>query len=155
MALGSHLFLSRTEKVSVAGGSGLVLSGRMSHVYSQEEFRRVLSIERKRAQRSCSSFLLFLVRLKRTSGSTIDIPPGIAAMLFSGLSLCLREVDFVGWHREGRVAGAVLAQGPVPPDVDVSPRIVERVTQILSRRLPAPDSTRLDVRVIRLGRGAV
>ena len=153
MHLGTHLFFSRSESASVPVGNGLAFPCKMGRVYGQADFRRMLSIERKRAQRSRGSFLLLLVRLKLVSGQAIDVPPGVAASLFSGLSLCLREVDFVGWHREGRVAGAVLAQGPVPRDVDVSPRIAERVTQALVRGLRARESMRLDVRLIRLGRG--
>ena len=125
----------------------------MSQVYGEEAFHHMLSIERKRAQRTNGSFLLLLVRLKGNSGSGIEIPPAVAATLFSGFGLCFREVDFFGWHREGRVAGAVLAQGPVQPDADALPRIVDRVTQVLGPRLPL-SGQRLDVRVVRLGRGA-
>jgi hypothetical protein len=124
----------------------------MHRVYGQTDFHRMLSIERKRAQCSDGSFLLLLVRPQLVSGQGIDISSGVAETLFSGLSLCLREVDFVGWYREGRMVGAVLAQGPVLRD-DVSPRIVKRVTQALVPGLPAPESMRLYVRVIRLGRG--
>jgi hypothetical protein len=71
----------------------------------------------------------------------------------SGLGRCFREVDFVGWLRHGRVAGAVLAQGPVGPGTDALPRIVARVSDLLGKRLPLTTAQRLDVRVIRIGRG--
>ena len=34
--------------------------------------------------------------------------------MFAGLAAVVREVDFLGWYRQDRVAGAVLAQARVP-----------------------------------------
>jgi hypothetical protein len=123
----------------------------MRHVYGEETFRQVLSIERKRARFANSTLLL--VRIRDESGSAMEIPRPVAGLLFSGLRHCFREVDFVGWYQEGVVAGAVLALGPTAPGKQTLPRIVERVTQMLRRRLPLTASQRVNVRVIRLGRG--
>jgi hypothetical protein len=149
MPLGSHSGAPKTTALR----SALSLAGRKGQVYSEDAFRHVLAIERKRAQRSNRSFLLLQVRIKGNSGSGVQIPPAIAAPILSGLGLCVREVDFVGWHRQGRVVGAVLAQGDIVPDADALPRIVERVISILSKRLPSLEARSLDVRVIPLGRG--
>ena len=146
--LGSHLFSSTGYAALMRDGFGWT----RGQVYSEEAFQRVLFIERKRAQRATSSFLLLLVRLRGDSGC-IEIPPAIATPLFEGLRLCFREVDFVGWHREGRIAGAVLAQGRTAPDADASTRVVARVTDALATRLPSAVRQRLDVRVVRLGGG--
>ena len=110
MALGSPLFHDRVPKALALMGR-LSLWGRKGQIYSEEAFRHMLAIERKRARRSNRSLFLLLVRFKGNSGSGLEIPPALAALLFSGLGLCVREIDFVGWHREGRIAGAVLAQG--------------------------------------------
>ena len=77
----------------------------------------------------------------------------MARLLFSELGYCFREVDFVGWFRQGRVAGALLAQGPVAPGDDALPRIVQRVSHLLNRRLPLAAEQRLLVRVIRVRTG--
>jgi hypothetical protein len=81
----------------------------------------------------------------------VRFAPGVAANLLQGLGLCVREVDFIGWYRGWRVAGAVLAQGVDEPGVDASRRIVERVTRVLSERLPGSVAGRLRVRVVTLG----
>ena len=133
--------------------SGFDPRGRMSEVYDQGAFQHMLAIERKRARFAKTSVLLLLVRITDEGGSGVEIPRTIARLLLSGLGHCFREVDFVGWLRQGRVAGAVLAQGPVGPGNDALPRIVERVSHLLGRRLPLTAAQRLDVRVIRLGRG--
>lgn len=155
MALGSPVFHDRVPKALALMGR-LSLWGRKGQIYGEEAFRHLLAIERKRARRSNRSLFLLLVRFKGNSGSGLEIPPALAARLFSGLGLCVREIDFVGWHREGRIAGAVLAQGPQGP-TDPNPRAVarifERVTAVLRRRLPMTGERILDVRVVRLGRG--
>jgi hypothetical protein len=150
--LGSPLFHDRVPKALALMGR-LSLWGRKDQVYSEEAFRHLLAIERKRARRSNRSLFLLLVRFKGNSGSGLEIPPALAALLFSGLGLCVREIDFVGWHREGRIAGAVLAQGPAEPDPRAVTRIFERVTAVLRRRLPMTGERILDIRVVPLGRG--
>ena len=104
-------------------------------------------MERKRAARARHSFLLLLVSVEKRSGTRGRIRPVIAAGIFSGLRLSVREVDLIGWFREERVAGAVLTQGgdPLPPDV--RRRIIERLTQTLCRHLPADVARRLHVQV--------
>lgn len=116
--------------------------------YSEEAFRYFLGLERKRAERSGRSLLLLLVNLTTDAAVGQTIPGGIATKLFSGLSLCIRDVDFLGWYRHGRVAGAVLTQGLDSPALEASEQIGQRVTELLSKRLPAPITSRLQVRVL-------
>jgi hypothetical protein len=152
MALGLPLFYDRVPKALALMGR-LSMWGRKGQIYSEEAFRHMLAIERKRARRSNCSLFLLLVRFKGNSGSGLEIPPALAALLFSGLGLCVREIDFVGWHREGRIAGAVLAQGHTEPNPRAVTRIFERVTAVLRGRLPLSGDRILDVRVVPLGRG--
>jgi len=139
---------------SDAGSFGFAQDGRASNLYNEEAFRHFLAVERTRAERSERSFLLLLVSLRKSSDLDIRVPRAVSASLFSGLALCVREVDFIGWYRDRRVAGAVLAQGLDVPDSDAPARIVERVTTILSRRLRPDVAERLRVRVVQLGQRA-
>jgi hypothetical protein len=154
MALRSPLFSSNGLMATLVR-SGFDLRGPTSEIYDQEAFQYMLTIERKRARFAKTSLLLLLIRIADESGSTVHIRRAIARVLFTGLGHCFREVDFVGWLRQERVAGAVLAQGSVAPGDDALPRIVDRVSRLLSRRLPLATAQRLDVRVIRLGRGLI
>jgi hypothetical protein len=141
---------ARSEKAHVAP-FGFALDGRAGDVYNEGAFRHFLAIERMRAQRSERSFLLLLVSLRKCPTTGIRVPPAVSSSLLSGLGLCVREVDFIGWYREGRVAGAVLAQGLDLPGLEAPGRIVERVTRILGERLPRHIAERLRVRVVQLG----
>ena len=122
----------------------------MGQAYNEEAFRYFLAVERKRAARSRRSFLLLLVSIKKRSGVSGPIRPVVAASILSGLWLGVREVDFIGWFREGRVAGAVLTQGADPLAPDVSRRISQRLTETLRGRVPADVARRLHVRVLQL-----
>ena len=135
---------------SVRFSCGAALEGRMGQAYNEEAFRYFLAVERKRAARSRQSLLLLLVSIKKRSGVRGPIRPVLAASIFSGLWLGVREVDFIGWFREGRVAGAVLTQGADPLAPDVSHRISQRLTETLRGRVPADVARRLHVRVLQL-----
>jgi hypothetical protein len=130
---------------------GFALSGPTGEIYDEDAFRHFLDVERTRAKRSDRSMVLLLVSLRPTHASGAQIPLAISSRLFEGLSHCVREVDFIGWYREQRVAGAVLAQGCEKPGVEATRRITERVTTILRRRLPPAVAERLRIRVIQLG----
>ena len=123
---------------------------RAYEAYQEGAFRHFLTIERKRAERSGRSMLLLLVEFKagRDGEGLLEAP--MTSKLFSALSGCVREIDFIGWYRTGRVAGAVLTQGPAAPDQDVSQQIGERVAQVLSERLPVHVRHRIQVRILQL-----
>ena len=129
---------------------GLALEDRAGQAYNEEAFRHFLAIERKRAERASRSFLLLLVSLRRQPGMSVAFTPEMASRLFSGLALCVREVDFIGWYREERVAGAVLIQGIGTTERDASRRIGERVMDTLDRHLSLPVAQRLNLRVLQL-----
>ena len=133
-----------------SGSSALALDGRPGDVYCEEAFQHFLSVERTRARRSDGSYLLVLVSLRKCPKNGVEFPRAVFSSLLSGLGLCVREVDFIGWYRQGRIAGAVLAQGLDVPDADAPRRIVDRVTKTLSDRLPRSVVDRLRVRVMRL-----
>ena len=123
--------------------------GWAGQAYNEIAFRHFLALEHKRAEQSIRSFVLVLVGLRKHPGMSVRISPALAGELFSGLELCVREVDFVGWYREARLVGAVLTQGAdADTQPDVPRRVADRVTQVLGRRLPAHVAQRLQVRVL-------
>jgi hypothetical protein len=92
-----------------------------------------------------------LIELNRhPAGLNPEIDVVTAGKLFSILSGCLRETDFIGWYRDGRVAGAVLTQHGEPDRDDLSEVVRRRVGKALEKHFP-PDRPRgLQVRVYQL-----
>ena len=140
----------RAETPSVAA-EGLAVEGSAGKVYNQKAFRHFLDIERIRVEKSGRYSLLLLVSLRKCPELGVRVPRPVASALFSGLALCVREIDFIGWYRHERVVGAVLAQGFHAPDSEAKSRIVERVTQVFGGRLPEAVVKRLRVRVVQFG----
>jgi hypothetical protein len=119
--------------------------------YDQPTFRHLLAVERKRAERSKRPVLVALVSVQIDMEAQRLSGPA-AAGIFTGLARCVREVDFIGWHRQDHVAGAVLVQGTAVADA-VS-HIEARFTRTLCDYLPADLRHALRVRVKRFHRKA-
>jgi lipopolysaccharide/colanic/teichoic acid biosynthesis glycosyltransferase len=75
---------------------------------SEELFTKLLSLERKRSERSRKQFVLMLVdagKLLRTDCRKVALEQMTAA-----LSLSTRETDIRGWYREDSVVGVILTE---------------------------------------------
>ena len=136
---------------SPARSCGLAWADGAGEAYNQEAFRYFLDIERKRSQLSARPFLLLLVGLRRTADrAEWRVRSAMAARLFSALRLCVRETDFIGWYREGRLAGAVLTQCGDKSDPNISRQARDRVIHAMAEHLPRDIADRLHVRVCRV-----
>jgi len=120
--------------------------------YSEEAFRYLLAIERKRAECSGRPFFLLLVDLKRAFAGSASMDADVALMVFKGLSAALRDTDFTGWYREGRIAGAVLAQLSDAVGERVSHAVSERVREQLLSCVPPTIASRLQTRILQVPR---
>ena len=123
-------------------------SGAAGQAYSQTAFRHFLAIERRRAERSGRPLFLVLVALSG-SNTANQLSGTTAEAIFHALGETVREVDFVGWFREGLVAGAVLTQGGAMATEPTREVVAERVTRALQMQLPTALARRLRVRVVR------
>jgi hypothetical protein len=127
------------EQVSIARGEPrceccFAAEDSQSQAYNEEAFQYFLTLEEKRTGATGESFLLVLVD---RDGSRLD--PTIAAKLLRGLKGCFRETDYVGWYREGRVAGAVLTEfrSGVPARMTdvIGPRVQDMLERQFSKRV--------------------
>jgi hypothetical protein len=125
--------------------------GQALRVYNEAAFRHFLAIESRRAERSMWPLVMLLITVRYSDGSRATLNDETAASLFRGLGASIREVDFVGWYREGRVAGAVLSRG-INASGAIPRRIAEGLLPELKKRLSADQASNLRVRVVRLGR---
>ena len=131
--------------------SGFALQDGSAEAYNEEAFQYFLEIERKRSELSNRPFLLMLIEFNRhPAGINPEIDVVTAGKLFSILPRCLRETDFIGWYRGGRVAGAVLTQHGEPDREDLSEVVRRRVSEALEQHFPPDGPRRLQVRVYRL-----
>lgn len=138
-----------SREAAVPNVYGLALADERTHAYNEEAFRYFLEIERKRSELSRHPFLLLLIDLKKDGGHGDHID-GVAGKLFGALALCVRDTDFIGWYRSGRVAGAVLTQHGDAGAHDIPEVVGQRVSASLRKALPAQVADRVQVRVYQL-----
>jgi hypothetical protein len=126
--------------------------GELGFAYNEAAFRHFLGLERRRAARSGRSLLLILVKARIDRGGRPSLDERAASQVFKALGSCIREVDLVGWHREGTVAGAVVAMSGAATS-DLRARLEARVARMLVAGMGS-QVARLRVRVVRLAPGA-
>ena len=125
-------------------------AGNIGQAYNEAAFRYFLAVDRRRARRSQRPLLLVLASLRERPGTNAQLTPQQTAAFFAALAACVREVDFIGWFREGRVPAAVLAQGA---GAACDPAVItRRILSTLRTSLPKHRSGDVHVRVIRIGR---
>lgn len=123
--------------------------GDLGLAYNELAFRHFLHIERRRAGRSSRSLLLVLVSQRMLSDARLPLGDAATAV-FSVLGACVREVDFVGWFREDRVAAAVITLTGAASAREVARQIRGRVSDRLHGQLPPRHRDRLRIRVVEL-----
>jgi hypothetical protein len=135
-----------TSSPDLAPGYAPYRRGATVDVHSEAVFRYFLNIERKRAEQAGRSVVLVLVSIRSTPGRSLRLAPRTASAIVSALGSSVREVDFVGWFRDGHVAAAALAQQR-PPQRSA---IAARVEETLKREL-RDASAMVKLRVVSLG----
>lgn len=84
------------------------LLARRAEILQEETFHNMLTLERRRAERSCKPFVLMLL----DSSAFIDAEAAdrFMARVTSVLLKCTRETDLVGWHKKGIVLGIIFTE---------------------------------------------
>ena len=103
-----------------------------SIVLPQALFLQMLTLERKRTERSRRGFILMLIEMPRflDGCSSKDI-----GKLFQVISESTRETDLTGWFNAGSTLGVIFTEVSISDRVSVAATLVTRFTQILRRTL--------------------
>ena len=72
---------------------------------SEEDFKRVLALERKRTERSKEPFLLMLLETSSQRSSAKN--RNALESMISTLMPTIRDIDFIGWYKEGTTVGVI------------------------------------------------
>lgn len=95
-------------------------------------FSKMLSLERKRAERSCRGFVLML--LETSSLFKVRDRQALEQVLRT-LSTSVRETDIKGWYKADSVAGIIFTDVPVSSAIAVANALLEKVTNVLGKTL--------------------
>jgi hypothetical protein len=126
---------------------GIVSLTQSDAYYNEETFRYLLERESKRSERSGHFYRILLVYHTNAQGVIVRMDSDVAKTVIAALSRCLRDTDYIGWYREGRVVGAVLTVLERDSVADVFNRLRPRLVEILRTELCLWDSSGLRIRL--------
>ncbi len=112
-------------------------------ILSEESFKRMIAIERKRTERSREPFLLMLVEAGRAHGaekSSKALDKIVSAMLSS-----TRETDVVGWYKGQTTVGVMFTGLTVKDKSAVLSTILNRVSAALRDELPSDQFSQISL----------
>jgi len=102
-------------------------------VLSEEAFKRMIAIERKRTERSREPFLLMLLEAGHRPGSELNrraLDRVVSALLTS-----IRETDIIGWYNDRTAVGVMYTGLPVKDKKPVINIILSKVSATLRNEL--------------------
>ena len=104
-------------------------------VLSEENFKRMIAIERKRTERSKEPFLLMLLEADHHQGSEKN--GRVLDSVASALLPSTRETDVIGWYKDRTAVGVMYTGLPVKDKNSVLSIILNRVSATLRDELMA------------------
>ncbi|MGA7380206.1 MAG: sugar transferase [Terriglobales bacterium] len=102
-------------------------------VLSEDSFQRMISLERKRSERSRKPFLLMLVDV----GGYVptDRTTKVLGSILSALAVSTRETDVTGWYKHSRVVGVMFTEIGLEDRASVLGTMITRVSETLKSAL--------------------
>jgi lipopolysaccharide/colanic/teichoic acid biosynthesis glycosyltransferase len=102
-------------------------------VLEEQEFQRMIAVERKRTERSRKPFLLMLLDMGH------DIPSErngeVLRKILSALSLSTRDTDVTGWYKSNCVVGVVFTEITIDERGAILTTMMARVSETLRSNL--------------------
>jgi lipopolysaccharide/colanic/teichoic acid biosynthesis glycosyltransferase len=108
---------------------------------NEESFRHMLSLERKRTERSRRAFLLMLFDLRGADSPQNQACVDIAPMLLAST----RETDITGWYKEGTILGTMFTEFELTEKESILRTLLERITKVLSENLTTEQFRRITI----------
>ena len=105
----------------------------MAYILAQEPFLRMLSLERKRTERSHRRFVLMLLQSDSLLKSGDN--PGSFQGILCALARSTRETDIKGWYDERRVLGVIFTEIGSAEGKAIATALLNKVTNALCSTL--------------------
>lgn len=116
----------------------------MVHIcISEQQFRRMLSAERRRTDRSGNSFLLLMLNFGNAKDAANDANElrRIAAALCRGL----RETDIIGWYKQDHTVATIFTEIPNASLGLVHSISLRRIRKVVEKRISPEVLQRLNI----------
>ena len=112
-------------------------------VLCESDFKRMISVERKRTERSRKPFLLML--LETGGHKTSDKNGHVLAKSLAALRESARETDVIGWYRERSIAGVMFTELAIDDKNSILSTMLGRVSNVLQDILTFEQFNRISI----------
>ncbi|MGB8112966.1 MAG: sugar transferase [Candidatus Sulfotelmatobacter sp.] len=120
---GSHLSILGTASGSVAG----------RRILNEQDFCRMIALERKRSERSRTPFLLMLVDIGQSLRSHKNAKT--VENILAAVSASSRETDVTGWYEEHSIIGVMFTEISGDDRSAIINTLIARVSEVLRSNL--------------------
>jgi exopolysaccharide biosynthesis polyprenyl glycosylphosphotransferase len=112
-------------------------------ILNEEAFCRLISLERKRSERSKKPFLLMLLDLgERRSSATSET---VLDEIMTALATATRETDLTGWYKSNHVVGVMFTEISIEERDPVVRTMISRLSEMLRKRLTPEQFSQLSI----------
>jgi lipopolysaccharide/colanic/teichoic acid biosynthesis glycosyltransferase len=127
---------SRRSSNGISATAAPMKSGTAYHriPLTDDEFQRMLSLERKRTERSRKPFLLMLIDLGDHGPSGHD--EKVLANILSALALSTRITDIPGWFKNNSIIGVLFTEIVIDDRSSLLATMMARVSACVSKNIP-------------------
>jgi lipopolysaccharide/colanic/teichoic acid biosynthesis glycosyltransferase len=112
-------------------------------ILNEEMFHRMVSLERKRTERSGNPFLLMLL----DTGESLPAGRDSKSLnkIVSALTVTTRETDVIGWYRDGSVVGVMFTEISIEDRTAILSIMMTRVSETLRHHLSLEMFSRISI----------
>jgi len=112
-------------------------------ILNEDTFNRMITIERKRTERTKQPFLLMLLEGGRHNGSPKNDGPLDGVL--SALLPCIRETDVIGWYKNRTIVGVMYTGLVVNSKNAVLSMILGKVSAVLGDKLTSDQFSQVSI----------
>jgi exopolysaccharide biosynthesis polyprenyl glycosylphosphotransferase len=111
----------------------------------EETFHNMLTLERRRAERSRKPFVLMVLR--PDASVVAEVGDGFMSQVKSVLLKSMRETDLVGWYKEGMILGVIFTEISLESTTPITEILRSKVVSALHNELSSKITSMLAVTV--------
>jgi lipopolysaccharide/colanic/teichoic acid biosynthesis glycosyltransferase len=118
---------------------------RRTEILQEETFHNMLTLERRRAERSCKPFVLMLLEARAFQDG--QATSRMMSQVTSVLSKSTRETDLLGWYKKGSILGVIFTEISLEFTTPITEILHSKVVNALHNELSVSVTSKLAVTV--------
>jgi lipopolysaccharide/colanic/teichoic acid biosynthesis glycosyltransferase len=118
-------------------------AARQNPALEEDVFHSMLTLERRRAERSRQPFVLMLLDASERNGSSARI----LSRAIDAVALPTRETDLIGWYKKGAILGIIFTEVTIDEKIAIPEILRRKIAAALSENLGAKEAEKIAISV--------